>query len=223
MVFVGSKPIIRTRFVARNKEIVCESAALRFLQRERPPRQGQLRAVFREPQQNACLLCALSTRRQFLSRAMTLSGVLAWVVLGDRRLARATGSSPGKVDISKFIQDPSGVLYRDYKAGSGSSPKDGDLVVINYIGYLSNGMIFDNTTAKGRKPLAFIYGKKQMVPGVEKGIETMKVGGKRRLIVPSDLAFGERGVCLEGQGCLVPPNETVTYDVELLRVSVAPF
>jgi peptidylprolyl isomerase len=173
----------------------------------------------------AALPLALSlTRRQLLERLLFMAGVSAWLRLPGLEGARAAGTTtPQKLDLSKFVRDPSGVLYRDYKEGTGASPKDGDLVVINYIGYLSDGTIFDNTTAKGRKPLAFIFGKKQMVPGVEKGIETMKTGGKRRIIVPSELGFGERGVCIEGQGCLVPPNETLTYDVELMRVSIAPF
>lgn len=121
-----------------------------------------------------------------------------------------------------FIRDESGVSYLDAKLGTGNSPRDGDLVVIRYIGYLSDGTIFDNTNVRGRKPVAFQFGRRQMIPGIERGIASMKQGGKRRLVVPPELAYGARGVCVENKGCLVPPSETLTYDIELVRVSVSP-
>jgi FKBP-type peptidyl-prolyl cis-trans isomerase FkpA len=222
MVFIGAPQGIRVRSASLFRGTGC-GPIRRCSFRKQLTRCGNLQAVTREEAQKASTRPEWTTRRQFLQRVAALASGLTLVWLGNRRSTQAKGNPVGGLDLSKFTKDNSGVLYRDYKDGTGASPKDGDLVVINYIGYLSSGMIFDNTTAKGRKPLAFIYGKKQMVPGVERGIESMKVGGKRRLIVPSDLAFGERGVCLEGQGCLVPPNETLTYDIELMRVSVAPF
>lgn len=106
----------------------------------------------------------------------------------------------------------------------------GDFVVINYIAYLRDGTIFDNTV-KRKKPLAFQIGKKQQIEGLEKGIMGMKPGEQRQLFIKSELAYGEDGVCLEQDGeeqedddagCLVPPDTDLVYDVTLVNTGPAP-
>lgn len=121
-----------------------------------------------------------------------------------------------------FIDTESGLAYADVKKGSGPMPHDGDLVIVNYIAYLSDGTIFDNTTVPGRKPLAFQMGQKKIIPGLEEALRTMQPGGKRKVIVPPKLAYGSRGVCFGDEGCLVPPNAVLEYDLELVRVAVSP-
>ena len=162
------------------------------------------------------------SRRTFLQRALTHLTLL--FPLDTARSASVSAADAPKMRSKtlSFVTDDGGVQYADEVQGTGATPQDGDLVVMHYIGYLSNGKVFDNTRSKGRKPVAFVYGKRQMLPGIEVGIRTMKAGGKRRIIVPSEMAFGKRGVCVEEQGCLIPPDETLTYDVELLRVAVSP-
>ncbi|KAJ1493233.1 hypothetical protein T484DRAFT_2800433 [Baffinella frigidus] len=97
--------------------------------------------------------------------------------------------------------------------------QDGDFVIIDYIAYLKDGTIFDNTKKRG-KPLTFQVGKKQSIVGLEKGLYGMKSGEQRMLFIPSKLAYGEVGVCIEGDEaqCLVPPNTDIVYDLELVRV-----
>mmetsp|Transcript_7577 Transcript_7577/g.13723 ORF Transcript_7577/g.13723 Transcript_7577/m.13723 type:complete len:193 (-) Transcript_7577:41-619(-) len=152
-----------------------------------------------------------TTRRQFLFFLATSS------LIAHPLASNATSSTS-----PKFIQDDSGILYLDEKIGSGNYPRANDLVIVDYIGYLSNGVVFDNTTTKGRKPLAFQIGTKKVIPGLELALMSMKPGGVRKVIVPSSLAYGERGVCVDEQGCLIPPNETLEYIVTLRRVSVSP-
>jgi len=96
--------------------------------------------------------------------------------------------------------------------------QEGDFVIIDYIAYLKDGTIFDNTKKRG-KPLTFQLGKKQNIVGLEKGITGMRSGEQRMLFIPSKLAYGEKGVCLEDGSCLVPPNTDIVYDVTVVRVA----
>lgn len=83
--------------------------------------------------------------------------------------------------------------------------------------FLSNGKIFDN-----RKNFVFQYGRRQVVPGIEAALSSMRVGGERRAVLPPNLAYGSKGVCFENKECLIPPNETLGYDISLLRVALPP-
>jgi FKBP-type peptidyl-prolyl cis-trans isomerase len=112
-----------------------------------------------------------------------------------------------------------GIKYINIEEGRGSAyPVPGDFVVINYTGFLANGTVFDSTETKSRKPLSFRMGKNQVVPGLEDVVSYMKPGGIATCTIPSELAFGAKGICIENEGCLVPPNETLKYVVKLLRV-----
>jgi peptidylprolyl isomerase len=111
---------------------------------------------------------------------------------------------------------PTGLMYIDKKVGTGAEPKKGQTIVVNYIGQLTNGTIFDanmGPTAKHKEPFKTAIGVGKVIPGWDEGMITMKVGGKRRLIVPSQLGYGERGM---GQD--IPPNSTLIFDVELTGV-----
>lgn len=86
------------------------------------------------------------------------------------------------------------------------------------LAFLSNGQLFDN-----RKGFVFQMGQRQVIPGLEAAVSTMKPGGERKIVVPPKLAYGDKGVCLEqSKDCLVPPGETLGYSVTLLRVAVPP-
>jgi peptidylprolyl isomerase len=111
---------------------------------------------------------------------------------------------------------PSGLKYIDKKVGTGAEPKQGQTITVNYIGQLTNGKIFDANTgpsAKHTEPFKTAIGVGHVIKGWDEGMMSMKVGGKRRLIVPSELGYGERGA---GQD--IPPNATLIFDVELLKV-----
>jgi FKBP-type peptidyl-prolyl cis-trans isomerase len=106
--------------------------------------------------------------------------------------------------------------------GTGSNPADGDFVIVDWVAYLSDGTVFDNTMSPGRNAIVFRMGQRKVIPGLELALSTMKQGGIRKVIVPPKLAYGDRGVCLPEKGCLVPPGETLEYDLTLKRVAISP-
>jgi FKBP-type peptidyl-prolyl cis-trans isomerase len=110
------------------------------------------------------------------------------------------------------VKTPSGLQYTDEKTGTGHSPRTGQTVSVNYTGWLTNGKQFDSSV--GRGPFQFRLGQGEVIKGWDEGVASMKVGGKRKLVIPPDLAYGSRGV---GNG-LIPPNSTLVFEVELLDV-----
>jgi peptidylprolyl isomerase len=111
---------------------------------------------------------------------------------------------------------PSGLKIIDIKIGTGPSPRTGQTCVMNYTGWLYvngvKGKKFDSSLDSG-KPFEFQIGTHQVIPGWDEGIATMKVGGKRTLIIPPGLAYGASGA-----GGVIPPNATLIFDVDLLAV-----
>ncbi len=118
---------------------------------------------------------------------------------------------------SKMTKTASGLQYEDTKVGTGESPKAGQTCVMHYTGWLwengAKGKKFDSSLDRGR-PFEFPLGLGRVIKGWDEGVASMKVGGKRTLLIPPQLAYGERGV---GNG-LIPPNSTLVFEVELLGV-----
>jgi peptidylprolyl isomerase len=100
----------------------------------------------------------------------------------------------------------------DVTQGSGPSPEPGQTVVVNYVGKLQDGTVFDSSYQRNQ-PFIFTYGVGQVIPGWEEGLSTMQVGGKRQLRIPPELAYGSRGA-----GGVIPPNATLDFEVELLAI-----
>ena len=111
---------------------------------------------------------------------------------------------------------PSGLKYVDEVVGTGESPKSGQTVKVHYTGTLEDGTKFDSSVDKGQ-PYSFRIGSGVVIKGWDEGIMTMKVGGKRRLIIPPKLGYGAAG-----KGSTIPPNATLIFEVELLNVKDGP-
>lgn len=110
-----------------------------------------------------------------------------------------------------YEEHPSGLKFRDEVAGTGDSPKAGDFVTVHYTGRLyDSGAKFDSSVDRGQ-PFTFQIGRGQVIQGWDIGVMSMKKGGKRILVIPPDLGYGERGA-----GPRIPPNSTLKFDVELL-------
>ena len=119
---------------------------------------------------------------------------------------------PGEKTQMKEQTTSSGLKYVDMVPGNGASPRTGDTVTVHYTGYLLNGKKFDSSVDRN-EPFSFTLGVGQVIKGWDEGVATMKVGGKRKLIIPSQLGYGARGA-----GEVIPPNAELIFDVELLGV-----
>jgi FKBP-type peptidyl-prolyl cis-trans isomerase FkpA len=116
----------------------------------------------------------------------------------------------------KTVTTPSGLQYTDTKVGTGAQPKPGQTAIVHYTGWLdengAKGKKFDSSVDRG-EPFEFAVGQGEVIRGWDEGVATMKVGGKRTLIIPPELGYGARGA-----GGVIPPNATLIFDVELLGV-----
>ena len=128
-------------------------------------------------------------------------------------LLLACGGKPGEI-----VETESGLQYIDIKEGRGTSPQAGQRVSVHYTGWLydeslpeNKGPMFDSSRKKGR-PFGFVIGVRSVIDGWDEGVLSMRVGGKRELIIPPDLGYGAAG------GGPIPPNATLLFEVELLDI-----
>lgn len=122
---------------------------------------------------------------------------------------------------------PSGIKYANLKMPENPkkaiAPQQGDIVAIEFTGYLADGKIFDRTHAEGTKnALLFKLGSTAVIPGLNEMVSNMVVGQKVQAIIPPSQAFGDEGICLENGECLVKPGSTLVYDVTLKKSSIPP-
>lgn len=128
--------------------------------------------------------------------------------------AVSSTNAPTKVT-GDGVKTTSGLQYWDIKVGTGEVATSGSRVKVHYTGWLDTGKKFDSTV-DAHQPYSFNLGKGEVIKGWDEGIEGMKVGGKRQLHIPPELAYGE-----DGHPPQVPPNATLTFDVQLLAVTPA--
>jgi peptidylprolyl isomerase len=150
--------------------------------------------------------------RAFTRREFTYAGALTALALTTGVIAMSE-----EADAQPVTTTPSGLQIIDTKVGTGASPKTGQTCAMNYTGWLydngKKGAKFDSNLDHGGAPFEFPIGQHRVIAGWDEGVATMKVGGKRTLIIPPELGYGARGA-----GGVIPPNATLIFDVELVGV-----
>ena len=126
--------------------------------------------------------------------------------------AQVTYAPALSVDLAAMEHRDSGLYVQDVQVGTGDTATLGRQVTVNYTGWLPDGTQFDSSKAAGRSPFSFTPGQGRVIDGWEEGIVGMKVGGLRKLVIPSELGYGASG---SGP---IPPNSVLIFDVELVSV-----
>jgi peptidylprolyl isomerase len=151
------------------------------------------------------------TMQVFPRAAMALALAAALMAILPTAASAQVGAQVGTT-----VTTPSGLKVTDTVVGTGATPKRGQTCVMHYTGWLyqngAKGQKFDSSLDRGR-PFEFPIGLQRVIPGWDEGVATMKVGGKRTLIIPPELGYGSRGA-----GGVIPPNATLIFEVELLDV-----
>jgi peptidylprolyl isomerase len=151
-----------------------------------------------------------------LSTAVSIALAIAVSIALAGALVLAAPSGAAAQTAGKTMTTASGLQISDSKVGTGASPKPGQTCVMHYTGWLyengQKGKKFDSSVDRN-EPFEFPIGQRKVIAGWDEGVASMKVGGKRTLIIPPALGYGARGA-----GGVIPPNATLMFDVELLDV-----
>ena len=147
-----------------------------------------------------------------LTKQAVVCGVMLMALLasgcGEENAPMDTNANKAPAEITTT----SGLKYIDLTVGTGVEARPGKSVSVHYTGWLTNGTKFDSSKDRNQ-PFSFVLGQGMVIKGWDEGLSTMKVGGKRRLTIPPELAYGARGA-----GGVIPPNATLVFEVELLDV-----
>ncbi|HKN86533.1 MAG TPA: FKBP-type peptidyl-prolyl cis-trans isomerase [Nitrospiraceae bacterium] len=146
----------------------------------------------------------MNTRRWLVQVALLLS-LSAGLMAADNETKKET-----KPMAEQTVTTESGLKYLDMTVGTGRQAELGDTASVHYTGWLADGKKFDSSVDR-KEPFSFRLGAGQVIKGWDEGVMGMKIGGKRKLTIPPQLGYGARGA-----GGVIPPNATLTFDVELL-------
>lgn len=147
-----------------------------------------------------------------ICRQLLFLSSAAFVISNCTQVVYAFPEQGAKQVAQNTITTPSGLAYTDEVVGNGPSPQVGQTVIVHYTGWLANGQKFDSSVDRGQ-PFSFVIGTGQVISGWDEGVASMKVGGKRRLIIPPALGYGARGA-----GGAIPPNAQLIFEVQLLGI-----
>lgn len=137
---------------------------------------------------------------------------LLGLITGSDAAVKADNQPALKDDTQQETKMTDTLVINDEKVGDGIEASKGKLVTVHYTGRLTNGTKFDSSVDRNQ-PFRFMLGVGQVIKGWDEGVQGMKVGGKRTLVIPSHMSYGERGA-----GAAIPPNATLEFDVELISV-----
>jgi peptidylprolyl isomerase len=126
---------------------------------------------------------------------------------GEDMAAKAAGNQS-----AGMVTTPSGLQYEELVPGSGASPQPGKMVTVHYTGWLTDGKKFDSSVDRN-EPFSFRIGSGEVIRGWDEGVMSMKIGGKRKLVIPAALGYGAAGA-----GGVIPPNATLVFEVILLDI-----
>ena len=149
------------------------------------------------------------TRHAKQKRTRVVAAVVVVALLAGAAAYLLVPSLPGRAGAE--VTTPSGLKYTDLVVGNGPSPRAGQTAVVHYTGTLTDGTKFDSSRDKGQ-PFSFVFKQSPMIEGWDEGVATMKVGGRRRLVVPPALGYGPAA------RPKIPANSTLVFDIELLEV-----
>ena len=166
-------------------------------------RQSGIRHVLSQDAQREAATQTLTLKQAHVPLKTVLDEVARQTQLGWE-------TKEGAIHVSGLTRTESGLRFKDLALGKGALPKPGQVLLVHYVGSFTSGEVFDHS--KGKPPLEFSLGKGQVIKGFEEGIASMRIGGKRRLVIPPELAYGPKGT---GP---IPPSATLVFEVELVGV-----
>jgi FKBP-type peptidyl-prolyl cis-trans isomerase FkpA len=158
-------------------------------------------------------LSNVATKVVIVIVSIALIGLIVGAVMvlhGSESSSAKSSPSPSKAASSS---PAAGLVITDETVGTGDVAVAGKTVTVNYTGTLADGTVFDSTTKEGGQPFSFALGGGQVIKGWDQGVVGMKVGGKRKLVIPPSLGYGAQGA-----GSTIPPNATLTFEIDLLSV-----
>lgn len=150
-------------------------------------------------------------RRIIIGSVIGVIVLVILVLVGVDYFQNQASSEPSTDTTTGTTTTASGLQYQDLVLGEGPAAQNGDTVSVHYTGWLEDGTEFDSSI--GGEPFEFVLGTGSVIQGWDEGIAGMQAGGQRKLIIPPELAYGANGY-----GSVIPPNATLTFDVELLEI-----